>query len=162
MPRLYLTFLICTPYMYVPFCIYPNSLSDLRLLWLSSCHLGPLPNSTQSCPPMAPVGTTIDFEHNQSPRPLKRPRKSSVASSKPLKESENDHFINNAPLDHIFITDGIATKKPGGKKVRSCSYLTLCCPTPSFPPRRLCHAANVGGKSSQRHYVPLRNRTLIK
>jgi hypothetical protein len=66
---------------------------------------------------MAP-SATIDYEHNLSPRPLKRARKGSISTSKPPAESEEHHFVNNPQVDHIFIADGVASKKPGGKKVR--------------------------------------------
>lgn len=66
---------------------------------------------------MPPSGSTLDFEHHTSPRPLKRARKTSNATQKVHGESEEHQFVNNAPLDHIFIADGIVSKKPGGKKV---------------------------------------------
>lgn len=66
----------------------------------SRCLYTGLPNSTH--PTMMPPS-----DQPPSPRPLKRPRKSN-----PDPEPEW-----NAPLDHIFIADGIHTKK-AGKKVR--------------------------------------------
>ncbi|KAF9473435.1 hypothetical protein BDN70DRAFT_885835 [Pholiota conissans] len=85
---------------------------------------------------MAPSGSTLDFEHNPSPRPLKRARKSSTAVQKVHGEPEEHQFVNNAPLDHIFIADGIASKKPGGKKAPlsccECRRLKLKCDR-SFP-----------------------------
>lgn len=73
---------------------------------------------------MAP-SATIDYEDNPSPRPLKRARKGSISTSKPPTESEEHHFVNNPPVDHIFIADGVASKKPGGKKVRLDLYAKL-------------------------------------
>ncbi|KAF9561087.1 hypothetical protein CPC08DRAFT_447037 [Agrocybe pediades] len=85
---------------------------------------------------MAPSASTIEFEHNTSPRPHKRARKSSIVGGKSPSESETHQFINNAPLDHIFIADGITSKKPGGKKAPlsccECRRLKLKCDR-SFP-----------------------------
>lgn len=59
--------------------------------------------------------------HDADPRPLKRARKS-VAQIKSL-DSEDHHFASTAPVDHIFIADGIANKKAVGKKV--CPFTRL-------------------------------------
>ena len=65
-----------------------------------------------------PVAESSYDDAQQDPRPTKRARKSSTKS----RDSGNDNHNHNtfappAPVDHIFITDGIITKKPGGKKV---------------------------------------------
>ena len=75
-----------------------------------------------------PSSATIDYEDNPTPRPLKRARKGSIATSKPPTESEEHNFVNNSPVDHIFIADGVASKKPGGKKVRLGLYSNLYAP----------------------------------
>ncbi|KIM35920.1 hypothetical protein M413DRAFT_32150 [Hebeloma cylindrosporum] len=79
---------------------------------------------------MAP-SATIDYEHNPSSRPRKRARKGSISTSKPPMESEELRFVNNPPVDHIFITDGVASKKTGGKKAPlsccECRRLKLKC-----------------------------------
>jgi hypothetical protein len=51
-----------------------------------------------------------------SPRPLKRARKGSISAAKAPRKSEEHHFVNNSPVDRIFITDA-APKKLKGKKV---------------------------------------------
>ncbi|KAF8895145.1 hypothetical protein BD779DRAFT_704109 [Infundibulicybe gibba] len=76
-------------------------------------------------------------EHRDHPtidsRPLKRARKT---GGKP-RETEEHQFASTAPLDHIFIADGVAAnKKPGGKKTPlsccECRRLKLKCDR-SFP-----------------------------
>ncbi|KAF9465746.1 hypothetical protein BDZ94DRAFT_300796 [Collybia nuda] len=66
-------------------------------------------------------------------RPLKRARKS--GATKP-RESEDQAYIENAPVDHIFIAEGNVSKKPGGKKAPlsccECRRLKLKCDR-SFP-----------------------------
>uniref|UniRef100_A0A8H7XP52 Xylanolytic transcriptional activator regulatory domain-containing protein n=1 Tax=Psilocybe cubensis TaxID=181762 RepID=A0A8H7XP52_PSICU len=94
---------------------------------------------------MAPTVATLDFEHSQSPRPLKRARKSSTVAHNPSTEPEEHHFINNAPLDHIFIADGIASKKAGGKKVCRDEQSIPLVQAHSRCYRRLYHAANAVG-----------------
>ncbi|KAK2460473.1 hypothetical protein APHAL10511_007520 [Amanita phalloides] len=71
----------------------------------------------------------------QDPRPLKRARKSSSAKSRDTLDIHNQ-YAPSVPVDHIFITDGIVTKKPGGKKAPlsccECRRLKLKCDR-SFP-----------------------------
>lgn len=50
----------------------------------------------------------------QDTRPLKRSRKSGI-TSKP-RDSDDNKYAHNVPVDHIFIAEGNVTKKPGGKK----------------------------------------------
>lgn len=62
----------------------------------------------------------VSVMHNvEEARPLKRPRKSAVASSPP--DSEDTKYVHNVPVDHIFIAEGNVMKKAGGKKV--CQFL---------------------------------------
>ncbi|KAF9005441.1 hypothetical protein BDQ17DRAFT_1468981 [Cyathus striatus] len=61
-------------------------------------------------PPMSPSITTRDQDHELHSRPLKRPRKA-AAASKPSQPDEPP-FTSAAPVDHIFIADGIINKKP--------------------------------------------------
>jgi len=75
-----------------------------------------------------PPSATIDYEDNPSPRPLKRARKGSIGTSIPPTESEKHDFVNNSPVDHIFIADGVTSKKQGGKKVRLGLYSNLYAP----------------------------------
>jgi len=53
---------------------------------------------------------------NSSPRPLKRARKATTSRS-PDRSDDRHHFVHQAPIDHIFIADGVSSKKAGGKKV---------------------------------------------
>ncbi|KAF8630972.1 hypothetical protein AX17_005328 [Amanita inopinata Kibby_2008] len=94
------------------------------------------PNSTHPyhpMPPPLPDASYHDAQHH--PRPLKRPRK---ASDKPKDSVDSPHPYTPppAPVDHIFITDGIVSKKPGGKKAPlsccECRRLKLKCDR-SFP-----------------------------
>ncbi|TFK39046.1 hypothetical protein BDQ12DRAFT_604911 [Crucibulum laeve] len=62
------------------------------------------------------VATRELVDQDQHPRPLKRPRK----SAPPKPREEELQFANTAPLDHIFITDGLVTKKPAKKAPLSC------------------------------------------
>ncbi|PFH53341.1 hypothetical protein AMATHDRAFT_55245 [Amanita thiersii Skay4041] len=81
-------------------------------------------------PPLASLSYNDDTQ--LPPRPLKRPRKS---SAKPRDLSDN-LYSPPAPVDHIFITDGIINKKSGGKKAPlsccECRRLKLKCDR-SFP-----------------------------
>lgn len=58
-------------------------------------------------------------EHSPPPRPLKRARKLN-----PDPEPPKEQYLASAPLDHIFIADGIHTKK-SGKKVSLDSVFIL-------------------------------------
>lgn len=62
-----------------------------------------------------PVAVSV-MHDVQDTRPLKRSRKSGVASRP--RESEDTKYVHNAPVDHIFIAEGNVMKKAGGKKVR--------------------------------------------
>ena len=93
-----------------------------------------------------PVAQPSYDDAQQDPRPTKRARKSSTKSRDTSDGHNHNHFTPPAPVDHIFITDGIITKKPGGKKVNSTSiplsptaYLRI--------PRLHCRVANVEGVS---------------
>ncbi|KAF8628808.1 hypothetical protein AX15_003703 [Amanita polypyramis BW_CC] len=76
-----------------------------------------------------PVAEPSYHDPPLDPRPLKRARKSSTKPS----DANDAHpqFSQPAPVDHIFITDGIVTKKPGGKKAPlsccECRRLKLKC-----------------------------------
>jgi|SRR6266576_3762614 len=64
-----------------------------------------------------PVAESSYDDAQLDPRPTKRARKSSTKSRDSNDNHNHNTFTPPAPVDHIFITDGIITKKPGGKKV---------------------------------------------
>ncbi|KAG5644901.1 hypothetical protein DXG03_007453 [Asterophora parasitica] len=63
--------------------------------------------------PIAPLPVPQHSSESVNPRPLKRARKNPTP-----KEEQATPALPPAPIDHIFITDGIIAKKTGGKKVR--------------------------------------------
>lgn len=68
---------------------------------------------------MSPLITTFggpghSIDRSADGRPVKRPRKDSVT------EAHQDQFIatgSNSSQDHVFISETLTSKKPGGKKV---------------------------------------------
>lgn len=66
---------------------------------------------------MSPSITDLRYDDSDS-RPLKRARRDSRQAGR-ARDSEDIHFSSPPPqaLDHIFISESLVAKKPGGKKV---------------------------------------------
>ncbi|KAJ3504637.1 hypothetical protein NLJ89_g7836 [Agrocybe chaxingu] len=103
---------------------------------------------------MASGVASLDYDHNSSPRPLKRARKSNANGEKHPSEKEEHLFVNNAPLDHIFIADGVTAKKSGGKKAPlsccECRRLKLKCDR-NFPCAS-CKRSQLNGPDAAKPY----------
>lgn len=67
--------------------------------------------------------STVSDEHTPDPRPLKRPRKTAAGRSR---EPEEHYFPTSAPLDHIFIAEGLVNKKAQKKQPLSCAECRRC------------------------------------
>ncbi|KAI3616044.1 hypothetical protein WG66_014000 [Moniliophthora roreri] len=74
-------------------------------------------------PSLAPLGTSPGSQSADT-RPAKRARKT------PAEENQQP-YVNSPPLDHIFISESLSSKKPGGKKAPlsccECRRLKLKC-----------------------------------
>ena len=107
-----------------------------------------------------PVAESSYDDAQPDPRPTKRARKLSTKSRDTSDNHTHDPFTPPAPVDHIFITDGIVTKKPGGKKVN----FTLFPLSPTAYvrlPRLHCRVANVEGVSVPRLFQLLQLTSVL-
>ena len=113
MPRWYLSRLIFTQSICMCVALY-EAVSDLRPHYPPATY-GPSPNSTHSWHSMDSSVPALDYEHNSSPRPLKRARKSPAQTPSGSGVPDEHALAHNTPLDHIFIADGVTSKKVGKK-----------------------------------------------
>lgn len=69
---------------------------------------------------MAPA-LSNPYPDSATGRPPKRPRKDSKSGHYDSDDNSHNSHNRSSPLDHIFISESLAPKKSGGKKVRFCS-----------------------------------------